>query len=47
VCALAHRYGEVEPLSSLDDVLEMDAHRVAVGRCDDGLVAEALPRMAG
>jgi lipid II isoglutaminyl synthase (glutamine-hydrolysing) len=47
VCALAHRYGRVGPLSSLDDVLEMDAHRVAIDRCDDGLVAEALPRMAG
>lgn len=47
VCSLAHRYGRAEPLSSLDDVLEMDAHRVAVDRCDDGLVAEALPKMAG
>lgn len=46
VCALAHHYGEVEPLSSLDDVLEMDAHRVALARCDDGLVAQALERVA-
>ena len=47
VCALAHRYGEIQPLSSLDDVLEMDAHRVAVARCDDGLVAPTLERVAG
>lgn len=47
VCALAHHYGEVGPLSSLDDVLEMEAHRVAVARCDDGLVADVLERAAG
>ena len=32
VAALAHRYGSVEPLSSLDDVVEMDAHRSAFSR---------------
>jgi len=33
--ALAHRYGASEPLGALDDVVEMDAHRLAMTRAAD------------
>ena len=44
--ALCHRYGTVGPLAALDDVLELDAHRVALMRCETGRVATARPRLA-
>ena len=44
--ALSHRYGTVGPLVALDDVLELDAHRVALTRCETGRVAQARPRLA-
>jgi CobQ-like glutamine amidotransferase family enzyme len=40
LCALAHHDGEVAPLESLDELTEMRAHRVALMRCDSGMVAE-------
>lgn len=36
VAALAHRYGTAEPLASLDDVVEMGAHQVALERSAHG-----------
>ena len=44
---LTHRYGTVEPLESLDDLLEIRAHRVAVRRCDSGRVARIREPLAG
>ncbi len=48
VAALAHRYGHAEPLTPLDDALEMQAHSVAAGRSqDDGRVGAPRKRLAG
>ena len=47
VAGLTHRYGVAEPLESLDDLLEIGAHRVAVRRCDTGRVSRVRQSLAG
>lgn len=46
LAALAHRYGDVEPLASLDDTSEMRAHRVALSRCENGRTARRRQPLA-